>query len=403
MADPTHPPPRRTRFGVRARTHGARGLGRGRFERRTASIVVACLFACNRGPVTGDERPSTTSESNGFEGSGEVGAPSTETEATTTEETETETETETESTEEGTPCFESEYSFVPPHPNVVLMLDNSASMIATYDHDGDASTPTVSRWAALHAAVSNILAAYDERIDFGAKVFPIGIGCSLNEQVDVPCEPLNAAPILNQIPEAMATNSSGLTPSGTAFVQTLSYLETLPAELPRAIIFMADGSTSVGCEEPNTGEEIVPILEAAFNQGNAPSIRTFVVGINADTELTVEQLESFGRAGGAPPGEPAFFDAQDQAGLEAAMDEILSEVVSCKVPLESEPPIPELVRVRIEDQDFAWLDPTSTGFDCMTQAGFRYTGPLELELCGQACERFQAMQVPAAQIEYFCG
>src|SRR5690606_37276287 len=124
--------------------------------------------------------------------------------------------------------------------------------------------------------------------------------------------------------------------------------------------------TSVGCDPPNTGAAIVPLLEAAYNDGNTPSIPTFVVGINADTDLTVEQLNSFALAGGgsAQPGQPTFFDAQDQAALEAAMDQILSDVVSCTIPLEAPPPIASNVEVQVDGQSYGWLNDAAPGFDC---------------------------------------
>src|SRR5690606_38881550 len=71
-----------------------------------------------------------------------------------------------------TPCLTDQptVSFEP--PQLMFVLDKSGSMFYTenfYDHDANPGTPTVSRWNALHIAVTNILDQYDALVDFGAK------------------------------------------------------------------------------------------------------------------------------------------------------------------------------------------------------------------------------------------
>ena len=201
-------------------------------------------------------------------------------------------------------------TFIP--PQMVMVLDKSGSMFSnSYDHDGDSGTADVTRWNALHQAVSPILNTYDGRINFGVKLFPSvsSLSCTVDDGVDVGCAPDNGATILASIPAATA-NSNGYTPSGTALEEAIEYLNTAPilAGGPRGIIFMADGSTSTECGEPDEWEEIAPLLvEAYLDDG----ISTYVVGINSGSSGTDTELSQFAIAGGSPAGDFALVFEDD--------------------------------------------------------------------------------------------
>jgi hypothetical protein len=197
---------------------------------------------------------------------------------------------------------------------VVLVLDKSGSMFYDgsgflepdnrYDHDNDPGTPIVTRWFALHEAVTAILNQYDAEIEFGVKVFPSITGafndaCTVYSGVDVPCGPTNAATILGFIPAATG-DLDGSTPSGQALVETYSYLSPLTTAGEKAVIFMADGET--GCGTPGTVPAISTAISNAYNGGADPSIKTYVVGINASTQGQIDELSTFANAGGVPQG-----------------------------------------------------------------------------------------------------
>jgi hypothetical protein len=195
---------------------------------------------------------------------------------------------------DGDGCFNEQFSFNSQAPNVVLVLDQSGSMSSTYDHDNNAGTPNVSRWEALHIAVTDILNLYDNQVRFGVVLFPNDSNCGVNTTADVPCNIQNAATILGFIP-GPTVSPNGLTPSGEGLETAINYLTALNDPGQKAIIFMADGDTncnySIG--------QIETLLQNAFNGGNPQSIITYVVGINASGS-TVTELNQLAVAGGAP-------------------------------------------------------------------------------------------------------
>jgi hypothetical protein len=198
-------------------------------------------------------------------------------------------------------CFDQELSFEPFPPSIVLVLDKSGSMTTTYDHDNNAGTPNVTRWEAVHIAVTDVLNVYESQVEFGMKLFPTDDSCGVDPGVDVACAPTNASTILASIPAANAS-VNGSTPSGEGLSQTLSYLQPLVTPGNKAIIFMADGD--LNCGTPGTISETVTMLDTAYNGGGASSIPTYVVGINASGS-TVGELNALAVAGGVPlPGNP---------------------------------------------------------------------------------------------------
>jgi hypothetical protein len=195
---------------------------------------------------------------------------------------------------DGDGCFNEQFSFNSQAPNVVLVLDQSGSMSSTYDHDNNAGTPNVSRWEALHIAVTDILNQYDNQVRFGVVLFPNDANCGVNTTADVPCNIQNAATILGFIP-GPTVSPNGLTPSGEGLETAINYLTALNDPGEKAIIFMADGDTNCNY----TIGQIETLLQNAYNGGTPLSIRTYVVGINASGS-TVTELNQLAVAGGVP-------------------------------------------------------------------------------------------------------
>ena len=79
----------------------------------------------------------------------------------------------------------------------MLVLDKSGSMSQnSWDHDANAMTADITRWNSLHQVVQFLLANFDDKINFGVKLFPSGTGCTVNNGVNVGCAPMNGASIL---------------------------------------------------------------------------------------------------------------------------------------------------------------------------------------------------------------
>src|SRR5207248_1101967 len=74
---------------------------------------------------------------------------------------------------------------------------------------------------------------------------------------------------------------------------------------------------------------------------HARGVDTFVVGFNSVGGIDVPALNSFAVAGGQPAdGGLAFYNAQDQAGLQAVLDTIGGRSMSCSYALGTAPPDP---------------------------------------------------------------
>jgi hypothetical protein len=98
-----------------------------------------------------------------------------------------------------------------------------------------------------------------------------------------------------------------------------------------------------------------------------------------------EKLNELATLGGKPKDDPneKFYNAVNQIELQAALDVIVSDALSCVIPLESEPGFPEETEVEIGGAKVPKV------MDCATENGWVYTNPMgpydAIELCGTAC------------------
>ncbi|RMG93416.1 MAG: VWA domain-containing protein [Deltaproteobacteria bacterium] len=105
-----------------------------------------------------------------------------------------------------------------------------------------------------------------------------------------------------------------------------------------------------------------------------------------------KRLNDVAMAGGVPKNggmDPEkFYNATNEAELQAALDAIAGAVISCTVPLD---PPPEPIQenwTEIEVDGMVW----PKVMDCATEDGWMFTQPdlSEIQLCGAACDAFKA-------------
>ncbi len=280
------------------------------------------------------------------------------------------------------PCQVEETEIDPIPSDVLFVLDKSGSMsMEKWDHDSNLQTPTITRWKSLHSVVEAVVTDFDDRLNFGAKLYPkIDAGsyinhgaCEITPGIEVPVAADNADALLDGIPGPEFEVLGG-TPSFQALSESYKYLNTLMTGLDAAVIFITDGEIS--CDNPPAAA-----IAAISNAWDNSQIPTYVVGIDVDAQ-TSSQLNSFALAGGKQlnQGQYKFYQATDQVELQAAMQSILDDTISCVLPVEPEPAYPELFEV--------WIDGAKvpqTG-DCGEEDGWRWTQEhTEIELCGQSC------------------
>ncbi len=278
-------------------------------------------------------------------------------------------------------------------PTMIMVLDHSGSMGSNFN---DPVLGSISRWNALHNAVTFILETYAPVVEFGVKVFPTNNidGCGVSAGLDVDPALDNVAAILSSIPAASSTGT-GLTPAYEAFVQgALSLVVDADPDRPRAALLLLDGDA--GCS--GSPAALTTEIEALFQDHGIP---TYVVGVDIGAS-TVAAMNGYAEAGGVPLGMPGdverFYNATDTTQLQSFMDVVIGDLLSCDLELDPAPTHPSLAEVDIDGSLYDLIDPEAceAGDDGWTYS-IEYT---QIRLCGAACESYRDVQ--QADVAFFC-
>ncbi len=312
-------------------------------------------------------------------------------------------------------------------PSVMLVLDKSGSMVADpagyWDHDNDPNTPTQTRWQSLHTTVDFIVNTFNNSMNLGMNLFPSKsakaeyseAACVVNDAVEVPVGPTNAGAILAAMPGATATDLKGGTPSAKGVTAALNELLSIQTDQPKFMILVTDGAANCQVGAPDTTtlfEQYDMDLPAVVADAFAQGIPTYVIGIgitmtpsgttqdgNPDSTNSYEKLNEVAVAGGVErPGADKFYDTQNQIELQAALEEISMQILSCTIALDPLPVYPDYVEVEVNGMNYGKVQVT----DCATQDGWMFTDETKssITLCGAACESFQ--MTGALDAQYRC-
>jgi hypothetical protein len=348
-------------------------------------------------------------------------------------------------------CGESVVNIPIVTPSVMLVLDKSGSMVSDatgfWDHDADdanddgiqdadpnmmaPATPKITRWNSLWSVVDLIVNGFNGSMNMGAVLFPSKtakadyseVACTVNATPEVPVAAMNADQIIAAIPAATADKTviQGGTPATRGIKAAITELEGAPDDQPKFMILVTDGAAN--CQEmapDNTilfemyDEDLAPTIQAAADAG----IKTYVVGIdisqnvsgatkdgNPDNTNTYERLNEVAIAGGVPrAGDEKFFNTTNQDELEAALQMISMQILSCTLDLDPSPVYLDYVEVTVKE-----MYGKEQVTDCATEDGWQYVPkmdpndpnePVRIELCGAACSDFQMTGM--IDIQYRC-
>lgn len=326
-------------------------------------------------------------------------------------------------------CEEITATLAPITPNIMLTLDKTGSMVANpnghWDHDNDPNTPTITRWNSLHQVVENVVNANDAAINFGANLFPSKMAapqydisaCPVNPEPEAPVAPMNGPTILGVLPPANDLTISGGTAGAAGVTAAFDHLRSLDPGVPRAVVYVTDGAANCKSDAVTDSERfevydpsLHTIVETAYMVDGIP---TYVVGIDiSDVTSTdvqdgnpnginpFQKLNELAEQGGKAKADlnEKFYNAVNQLELQAALDLVVYDALTCIIPLESEPPFPDSTTVEIMGVEIPVVR------DCSVEDGWVYTNPLGpydgIELCGAACDELKL--AGEADVSYHC-
>lgn len=241
-------------------------------------------------------------------------------------------------------------------PDVLLLLDRSASMYYTIsedcfcsDADAAASGTTnyklcadtsncQTRWSAVQPAVSDTVTNATD-VNWGLKFFPTpnAAQCSVSSAMEVPIGPNNAEAVKTQVESVSKALS---TPTAAALAAATNYLKTVTDNRPKFILLATDG-------EPNCrgGQIMNTDVDGAANAAKTAydaGFPVYVVGIGPN----LGNLTRIASSGGTSD----YYPVASPQQLVDAFAAISKLVASCTFTLTSTPPDPNNVAVYLDKQ-----------------------------------------------------
>lgn len=275
---------------------------------------------------------------------------------------------------------------------IMLVVDKSGSMGAN-----DASGQQ--KWQGMKNALVSVTGALDSTVEFGMLLFPEDDSCGPgNLQVGLG---LNKA---TQIQNALnGSYPSGGTPTALTLVEARQQIEPyLTDGRPLAVLLATDGgpncetgqivsqtSSSCRCTDVATQGECQlhncldietdndgPVTE--IGRIRDLGVNTFVVGVTG-VENFADVLNTMATVGGtALPGATKYYEADNEAQLQLALEAITQRVMSCRINVGADLNTADSINVRIGD-----LVVTR---DTARQNGWDVTAPGVIELFGAPCD-----------------
>jgi len=271
-------------------------------------------------------------------------------------------------------------------PNLLIVLDRSCSMT---DVIGGKT-----KWQIAVAELTQLMTTYAGKIRFGITLFPDRVmpNCT---QSTIPFDPApgNETPIGMLLNKSLATtdmyypNGPCVTNIDSAIAQ--ASMEPAFSDTTRKsfALLLTDGEQS-GCNAAGGNAGTIAALKAM----NMKGVSTFVIGFGASADPV--SLTQFANAGGVPNSGPAYYDATDQASLDAALLKIANETLSCDFKLNSAPPNAEKIYVFFNKMVEAG-DPTN---------GWTYDATTNtITFHGMSCDQLKSGSVTDLQVIFGCS
>ena len=259
-------------------------------------------------------------------------------------------------------------------PNMLITVDRSQSMVT----NTVPGTNGASRWTVARRVLKALTQTYQGGIRFGLALWPGNNQQCESNNDNTNCRGLDQGVAMDTGTAAMigsyidtATTCSLGTPIGRTLNSLVSYAPLGDMEHDNYVVLVTDGDENCGGNGP---------AEATALRNRTPSVRTFVIGFGG--EVNGGQLNMIATNGGTARagGPPYYYQADNEAALEAAFDAIAGEVATCTYTLSSNPGDPSRI--------FVFLDDTQIPRDTAHANGWDYeAGPMRLTFYGAACNQ----------------
>jgi hypothetical protein len=292
-------------------------------------------------------------------------------------------------------CGSEEVAITPVPPNLLLVLDRSCSM--RRDLDGNLVGP--SKWQLAIEAITQMTTDFATEIRFGLILFPdITLPNCAQTDVAVPVGPDTADDIGTLLTAALETSDplycDGPCVTNIDTAMELASQQTVLTDPDRESFAMliSDGAQA-GCDLAGSDAGTEQILADMFTAG----VPTFIVGFGGAVDEA--QLAQFAVAGGVPlAGDPNYYQADSDAELQQALDDIATATLGCVFVLESTPEDPDEIYVFFDN------DPTPVDRDESHTDGWDYdAGSNQIEFFGPTCDAIKNGEISDVDIVFGCA
>lgn len=288
-------------------------------------------------------------------------------------------------------CGAVEVNADPVAPNMLIVLDRSCSMTAQVNG--------VSKWAIAVQAIQTMTTSFNGKIRFGLTMFPdlVAPQCE-QDAIPIPVAPGNETAISDLLGAALANNDQYF-PNGpcvtnidTAMLQATTEPAFLDMERDSYALLITDGKQSNGCSAAGADAGTTMIIKDLHDTKDVP---TFVLGFGG--AIDPDQMNLFADAGGVPAGDPTkYYDASDQASLDAALATIANKTLGCVFQLGDTPPNQDEIYVFFDNVD-------SVARDGSHMKGWDYDPVTnQVTFYGQECADLKAGNVTDVDIVFGC-
>jgi hypothetical protein len=272
---------------------------------------------------------------------------------------------------------------------IMLIVDRSGSM------GEDLGGSNTSKWEAMTSALIQTTSNLNDSVEFGLMLFPDANfdACGEGGVVELGVGPNRAQQVQNQLNNSYP---NGGTPTAQVLQSAVQPVQALvPDGRPLAVLLATDGAPN--CNASLNGYSCTCTIVSdqgncndynclndtntldALGQIHDLGVSVYVLGMPGveNFSYVLNQMATVG--GTARAGPTKFYEANDQAALEQAIDAITTRILSCRVSTTADLANTDSITVTVDGQIVQRDQARQNGWDVLTDGS-------TIELFGSACD-----------------